>query len=631
MQAKRNGTYIEPQTIDDNGNPVSAESTDSDDTISAGKTAVYGVAGTTAAYAGYKTSKAVYNVAKFGAKGAKAITNIASKKSVEKVTENVTEQALKKVKPKPGKILSFLKSMKSLIIKKFGKTGAAKLLAKLAGKISTRLVPFLGAAMLAYDAIMIAKYMIYDKLSFKSAVSKAIIGVDIFSDETVLTDENGEPIKPGAAEEDAYIAAEIAQSDKDEAWLDRAMKKRDAKTKNVPSAGSKNRPANNRNYGGSFSKTNSKSVDIKDVDDSETVDLNNQPRNRTEVKNLLDKVGSNTGVDPATLKTFAAIESGMDPNAKASTSSASGLFQFIKRTWNSMLTKHGKEYGIPKGTSPFSAEANATMGAEFIKDNAKVIKTVKPNINATDLYLAHFLGAGAAKKFLKADPNEIASRLFPAPAMANKSIFFTRDGRPRTIGEVYHLFNNKIAKREKTYGITGATDSDTAFTNNNTVNNTVNNSTTSVGKPMPRNTVSNNDWYAKQQALQKGDTVKKEAPKKQEGFKTKQQVKETLSTAKTKQHNTLQKDTMEHVNIEHTKASSEKLSNIDNTLKQSLQVQMKMADTLDKILHNNLTNDKLKEDVLKETEKNKPVNNNTPSNTSMPKPAVDISRRSYGF
>ena len=169
----------------------------------------------------------------------------------------------------------------------------------------------------------------------------------------------------------------------------------------------------------------------------------------TNVMSMLDDVSAKTGVEPNTLKTFAAIESNFNPEAKASTSSAKGLFQFLDSTWKSMTQKYGAKYGISPSTSPLNPEANALMGAEFLKENTKIIQSVKPNVTTTDLYLAHFLGPNGAKTFLKADPSTIGAELMPAPAKSNKNIFFKGGdtSQPRTVGEIYEHFKNLVSKK----------------------------------------------------------------------------------------------------------------------------------------------------------------------------------------
>ena len=163
-------------------------------------------------------------------------------------------------------------------------------------------------------------------------------------------------------------------------------------------------------------------------------------------------------IPDGTMFVFAAIESGFNPNAKAKTSSAAGLYQFIKST--------GKQYGLSTSRDPssnvFDPEANAHAGALFVMDNYNALKNAGlTTITATDLYLAHFLGAGnkrvGAVAFLlnlasapNAIPIEYNPRAFRAPTLANKPIFKKNHGRDyRTYTEVYQVMLNKIERRRK--------------------------------------------------------------------------------------------------------------------------------------------------------------------------------------
>lgn len=106
-------------------------------------------------------------------------------------------------------VLSMLSTFKSQIVKKFGSKGGAKLLAMLAAKIAARAVPIAGTAILAYDAACIAADMLKNGTDFKSAVSKQILGTDIFNPDEVAYDENGNPIKPDETE----VPTEIKEVD----------------------------------------------------------------------------------------------------------------------------------------------------------------------------------------------------------------------------------------------------------------------------------------------------------------------------------------------------------------------------------------------------------------------------------
>mgnify|MGYP000855011781 CR=1 FL=1 len=122
---------------------------------------------------------------------------------------------------------------------------------------------------------------------------------------------------------------------------------------------------------------------------------------------LLTEVAKGVGVPEELMIATAAQESAFNPAAKAGTSSAGGLFQFIDDTWASMVKKYGGKYGITMSTSKFDPVANAIMGAHFLKDNIEEINKKKkelgmPGATATDAYAAHFLGTGGAKKLLQA-------------------------------------------------------------------------------------------------------------------------------------------------------------------------------------------------------------------------------------
>jgi hypothetical protein len=147
------------------------------------------------------------------------------------------------------------------------------------------------------------------------------------------------------------------------------------------------------------------------------------------------------------LKTIAMIESGGDPEAMAKTSSASGMFQFTKGTWEQMTKEMGVNYGLSDRFDPAKAEEVAAYFTS--KQKGQLEKGIGREADATDLYMSHFLGAGGATKFLNAkgkDPNQSAASLDPRAASANKNIYFDKEGRERSVQEVYDLMANKVAK-----------------------------------------------------------------------------------------------------------------------------------------------------------------------------------------
>jgi Transglycosylase SLT domain len=186
------------------------------------------------------------------------------------------------------------------------------------------------------------------------------------------------------------------------------------------------------------------------------------------IAGVIRTAAARTGVDFSYLMAQAQVESGLDPQAKARTSSARGLYQFTTATWLETVRKHGAAHGLGWAAEAIAsgaagagsaaratilslrdnAEAAALMAGEFARDNgASLEKRLGRVVGATDLYMAHFLGSGGAAKFLgalAAAPGVAAATLLPAAAAANRSVFFERDGSPRSVAEVYRRFAAKI-------------------------------------------------------------------------------------------------------------------------------------------------------------------------------------------
>lgn len=182
------------------------------------------------------------------------------------------------------------------------------------------------------------------------------------------------------------------------------------------------------------------------------------------VEAAIQRASNATGVDFSFLMGTAARESGYDPKAKAPTSSAAGLFQFVEQTWLSTLKQHGAKYGyaryadlITKGADGryrvngaearkavmdlrLDPHAASLMAGELTSDHASYLKgRVGRAPTAGELYAAHFLGPQGSARLIEAmqtRPGASAASIFPDAAGANRSIFY-RDGRPATVAEVY--------------------------------------------------------------------------------------------------------------------------------------------------------------------------------------------------
>lgn len=182
------------------------------------------------------------------------------------------------------------------------------------------------------------------------------------------------------------------------------------------------------------------------------------------VEAALRRASTATGVDFGFLMKTANRESGFNPKARAGTSSAAGLFQFIDQTWMSTLKQHGAKHGyanyaaliergsdgryhVQSGASrqavmglKLDPHAASLMAGELTSDHASYLRgRVGRNPTAGELYAAHFLGPQGSAKLIEAvnsKPSTSAASLFPDAAAANRSIFY-RNGRPATVEEVY--------------------------------------------------------------------------------------------------------------------------------------------------------------------------------------------------
>lgn len=190
------------------------------------------------------------------------------------------------------------------------------------------------------------------------------------------------------------------------------------------------------------------------------------------VQSAIALASSKTGVDFDYLLGQAKIESGLNAGARAGTSSASGLYQFVEQSWLAVMKKHGAEHGMAWAANSIGQTAGgrytvsdsatrqailalrndptaaSLMAAEHASDNKSELEgTLGRSANGTDLYMAHFLGIGGAKKFLSAmaaSPGASAAALFPAAANSNRSIFYASNGQPRSLSAIYQRFTDKL-------------------------------------------------------------------------------------------------------------------------------------------------------------------------------------------
>jgi hypothetical protein len=179
----------------------------------------------------------------------------------------------------------------------------------------------------------------------------------------------------------------------------------------------------------------------------------------------LQTASRTTGTEFHYLVQTAARESAFNPSAQATTSSARGLFQFIESTWLGTMKEAGPQLGFAQQAA---AIEKVGEGKYVVRDpvmRARILKMRDdPQISALmagalagknaeglapdlgrkptsgELYIAHFLGLNGAKKLIalkETRPDASAAQAFPEAARANRSIFFERNGRPKSADAVY--------------------------------------------------------------------------------------------------------------------------------------------------------------------------------------------------
>jgi hypothetical protein len=180
----------------------------------------------------------------------------------------------------------------------------------------------------------------------------------------------------------------------------------------------------------------------------------------------LSLASSTTGADYDYLVKTAQRESSFQADAKAASSSATGLFQFIEETWIRTIKEEGEQYGLgdyaklivktdsgryevpnPRDREAILAlrsdpQISAMMAGAYAQRNERHLAAeIGREPTAGELYIAHFLGAIDAVRLIQVRDMQqqlSAPDLFPRAAAANKAIFY-RDGEPRSVGEVYDL------------------------------------------------------------------------------------------------------------------------------------------------------------------------------------------------
>src|SRR6059058_421636 len=210
------------------------------------------------------------------------------------------------------------------------------------------------------------------------------------------------------------------------------------------------------------------SVDISNATATAAVDPS-----RVRIAGAIKQAANATGTSFEYLLATAKMESNFNPKAAATTSSAHGLYQFIDQTWLGTVKEAGTQLGYGNYSDAITRTASGTysvddpamkrsimklrddpeaassMAAALTQSNSfKLTGLLGRRPSDSELYMAHFMGVGGAAKLIanaEDNPQAVGARLFPNAASANRSIFYAKDGRARSVSEVYSVLDARYA------------------------------------------------------------------------------------------------------------------------------------------------------------------------------------------
>jgi hypothetical protein len=165
------------------------------------------------------------------------------------------------------------------------------------------------------------------------------------------------------------------------------------------------------------------------------------PVGQDAVRAAIRRAADATGVNFSLLVETARRESALNPHARAGTSSATGLFQFIESTWLDMMRRHGAEHGLGQYAAQLQQgadagtrreilalrndpEISARMAAELARENAETLQArLGRTPSAGELYAAHVMGSGGAIRLIEAARRVRlrSSRAKPPPTAASST------------------------------------------------------------------------------------------------------------------------------------------------------------------------------------------------------------------
>ncbi|GLH77819.1 transglycosylase [Bradyrhizobium sp. SSBR45G] len=194
---------------------------------------------------------------------------------------------------------------------------------------------------------------------------------------------------------------------------------------------------------------------------------------RAKVAGAIKQAADSVGASFEYLLSTAKMESDFNPTAGASTSSARGLYQFIDQTWLGTVKEAGADLGYGQYADAITRtssgdytvsdpgmrqaimklrddpKASSAMAAALTQSNSfQLTAKIGRRPSDSELYMAHFMGVGGAAKLITSaqdTPSASAAQMFPNAAVANRSIFYDRDGQARSVSQVYSVLNTRYA------------------------------------------------------------------------------------------------------------------------------------------------------------------------------------------
>jgi len=132
-----------------------------------------------------------------------------------------------------------------------------------------------------------------------------------------------------------------------------------------------------------------------------------------------------------------AAESSGNPNARSSSSSATGLYQFTTPTWNDLM-RNRPDLGLTADGRLDPQQQERAMRA-FTDQNAGVLRGAGIDASPANLYAAHFLGAGGARSVL-GQPDNVPMVVAAGPEVVKANPFLAN----MTVGDFKAWTGRKV-------------------------------------------------------------------------------------------------------------------------------------------------------------------------------------------